>query len=118
MREKTKHTCYGSILRCPKKEYNKKIVIKSEDILFLLFREYLHRVSGIEIFTTNNKSNYFNFNKKFDLKKKIKEDFLYLISIIKITLIKIIIIIYKMKITMKKRFQKTAQLMMKMIILQ
>ena len=75
LREKTKNTCYGSILRCPKKEYNKKIVIKSEDILFLLFREYLHRVSGIEIFTTNNKSYYFNFNKKFDLKKENKRRF-------------------------------------------
>ena len=46
-REKSKHTCYGSILRCPKKELNKKIVIKIEDILFLLFCGYLHRVSGI-----------------------------------------------------------------------
>ena len=67
--EKTKNICYGSILKCPKKEFNRKIVIKSEDILFLLFREYFHRVSAIEIFTNNNKSYYFNFNKKFEIKK-------------------------------------------------
>ena len=78
MREKTKYTCYGSIFRCPKKEYNRKIVIKSEDILFLLFREYFHRTSAIEIFTNNNKSYYFNFNKKFNIKKIDKKKFPFL----------------------------------------
>ena len=66
--EKTKNLCYGSIFRCPKKEYNKKIIIKSENIIFLLIREYFHRVSAIEIFTNNHKSYYFNFSKKFDVK--------------------------------------------------
>ena len=71
--EKNKYVCYGSICRCPKKEYNRKIIIKSEDILFLLVREYYHRVSGIEIFTNNNKSYYFNFNRKFEAKIKFKK---------------------------------------------
>ena len=66
--EKNKNLCYGSIFRCPKKEYNKKIIIKSENIIFLLIREYFHRVSAIEIFTNNHKSYYFNFSKKFDVK--------------------------------------------------
>ena len=70
IREKMKNTCYGSIFKCPQREYNKKISIKSEDIIFILIREYFHRVSGIEIFTNNNKSYYFNFNKKFDVKVK------------------------------------------------
>ena len=65
-----KNICYGSIFKCPEREYNKKISIKSDDIIFILIREYFHRVSGIEIFTNNNKSYYFNFNKKFDVKDK------------------------------------------------
>ena len=69
IREKMKNACYGSIFKCPKREYDKKIIIKSEDIIFILIREYFHRVSGIEFFTNNNKSYYFNFNKKFDVKK-------------------------------------------------
>ena len=73
--EKNKDLCYGSICRCLKKEYNRKIIIKSEDIIFLLIREYFHRVSAIEIFTNNNKSYYFNFNKKFEPKiKKLKSN--------------------------------------------
>ena len=70
LREKMKNTCYGSIFKCPQREYNKKISIKSEDIILILIREYFHRVSGIEIFTNNNKSYYFNFNNKFNVKVK------------------------------------------------
>ena len=50
---------YGSVFEI-KKEYNKVIIIKSQDILFLLFRVYFHRISAIEIFTIKNKSYYFN----------------------------------------------------------
>ena len=55
-------TCYGSTFHCPKKDYGKKLVIKSKNILFILIREYYRRVSAIEIFTINNKSYLFNFN--------------------------------------------------------
>ena len=65
-----KNICFGAIFSTPKKEFNKKLVIKSDEIVFLLIREYYHRVSAIEIFTINNKSYYFNFNKKFNIKKK------------------------------------------------
>ena len=68
--EKNKSICYGSIFRCPEKEYSKKIIINSENIMFLLIREYFHRVSAIEIFTNNHKSYYFNFSKKFNVKTK------------------------------------------------
>ena len=58
--------CYGSIFPCPDKEYNKKIIIKSKEIIFILIRIYYHRVSAIEIFTLN-KSYYFNFNNLFEI---------------------------------------------------
>ena len=57
--------CYGSVFVCPSKESDRKIIIKSKDILFLLYRIYFHRISAIEIFTIN-KSYYFNFHNYFD----------------------------------------------------
>ena len=70
--------CYGSVFECPKREYNRSIIIKSNEILFVLIREYFHRVSAIEIFTLN-KSYYFNFYNKFDInsikKNKILNEF-------------------------------------------
>ena len=60
------YLCYGSVFECPPKESDRIIIIKSKDILFLLFRVYFHRISAIEIFTINNKSYYFNFYKQFD----------------------------------------------------
>ena len=54
--------CYGSIFPCLEKEYNRKILIKSKDIKFLLIRNYYRKTSAIEIFTyKSNKSYYFNF---------------------------------------------------------
>ena len=58
--------CYGSIFKTPNKEYNRKIIIKSKDITFILIREYFHRVSAIEIFTLN-KSYFFSFKKMFEI---------------------------------------------------
>ena len=58
--------CYGSIFPCPDKDYNRKIIIKSKEILFVLIRIYYHRVSAIEIFTLN-KSYYFNFKNMFEI---------------------------------------------------
>ena len=57
--------CYGSTFICPKSDYGKKLVIKSKNILFIIIREYYHRLSAIEIFTINNKSYLFNFNNSF-----------------------------------------------------
>ena len=61
----SKNLCYGSVFPCPKKDYGIIFNIKSRDILFILIREYYHRVSGIEIFTIYNKSYFFNFNNFF-----------------------------------------------------
>ena len=63
--ESKKNLCYGSVFPCPKKDYGIIFNIKSRDILFILIREYYHRVSGIEIFTFQNKSYFFNFNNLF-----------------------------------------------------
>ena len=59
--------CFGSIFPCPSKEYNKAIIIKSKDVLYFLFRVYFHRISAIEIFTSYNKSYYFNFCESFEI---------------------------------------------------
>ena len=61
--------CYGAIFSCPKKEYNRKLLIKSNDIKFILIRNYYRTNTGIEIFTyKSNKSYFFNFEVKYDLK--------------------------------------------------
>ena len=71
----SKNVCYGSIFPCPKKDYGIICNIKSKDILFILIREYYHRVSAIEIFTYDNKSYFFNFNNCFinDKNKNLNE---------------------------------------------
>ena len=58
--------CFGAVFPCPKKELKRNVIIKSKNILFILIRNYYHRVSGIEIFTIN-KSYYFNFKNPLDL---------------------------------------------------
>ena len=60
--------CYGSIFPFLIKEFNRKIIIKSEDIKFILIRNYYRRTSAMEIFTyKSNKSYYFNFKNDIDL---------------------------------------------------
>ena len=60
--------CYGSSFPMPQKEINRKIFIKSDDITFILIRNYYKRTSAIEIFTyKSNKSYYFNFKNIIDL---------------------------------------------------
>ena len=61
--------CFGSVFPCPKKEFNRKIVIYMEEINFILIRNYFKSTSAIEIFTNKNKSYYFNFNTSFNLAK-------------------------------------------------
>ena len=60
--------CYGASFPMPQKEINRKIFIKSNDITFILIRNYYRRTSAIEIFTyKSNKSYYFNFKNIIDL---------------------------------------------------
>ena len=55
------HLCYGSVFTCLQKDKNKLWFINGKDILFALIRIYFYRPSGLEIFTYDNKSYYFNF---------------------------------------------------------
>ena len=65
-----KDICYGSSFPCLTKELNRKLLIKSKDIKFILIRNYYRKSSALEIFTyKSNKSYYFNFNETIDLKK-------------------------------------------------
>ena len=59
--------CLGPSFPCLEKEYNKKILIESKNILFILIRYYFRKQSGLEIFTCNPyKSYYFNFKEIID----------------------------------------------------
>ena len=63
--------CFGSILPCCKKEYNKEYIFESKNIMFLILRNYYTKTSAIEIFTYDPyKSYYFNFKDEFESKKK------------------------------------------------
>ena len=55
-------TCYGSYFMFHKKDKNLyKISIEYSDIKYIFRRKYYYKDSGLEIFTINNKSFYFNF---------------------------------------------------------
>ena len=56
--------CYGSMFESMKKEKNRLIVIPRDKIVFVIRRIYYHRLSGLEIFTIDNKSYYFNLQKE------------------------------------------------------
>ena len=67
-----KKICYGSTFSCLKKDFNRKILIKSKDIKFILIRNYYRKTSALEIFTYKaNKSYYFNF---IDIIKNVQND--------------------------------------------
>ena len=55
--------------------YNLVKVIKFKDILFIMKREYFHRLSGLEIFTYNNKSYLFNFYDYFNITAEKKKKY-------------------------------------------
>ena len=61
--------CYGSVFPCLKKDRNRLIFIPKDKIMFVIIRVYYYRTSGLEIFTSDNKSYYFNFFQKFDKNK-------------------------------------------------
>ena len=68
------YLCLGSIFPFLERDYNKKIIIESNNILFMLIRTYYDKTSGIEIFTYNPyKSYYFNFKKIIKLNNIKKE---------------------------------------------
>ena len=62
--------CYGASFPCLKKDFNRRIMIKSKYIKFILIRNYYRKTSALEIFTYKpNKSYYFNFKENIVFKK-------------------------------------------------
>ena len=59
--EYNSNLCYGSVFQCLEKEEKRILVIPINKILFVLLRIYFYRNTGLEIFTIDNKSYYFNF---------------------------------------------------------
>ena len=57
--------CYGSVFSCLEKDRKRLISIPKDNIMFVIKRIYYYRPSGLEIFTFNNKSYYFNFFEDF-----------------------------------------------------
>ena len=67
--------CLGPNFPCLEKEFNNKILIKSNNILFMIIRNYYNKTSGVEIFTYNPyKSYYFNFKSIIDINDIINTD--------------------------------------------
>jgi len=67
--DQERHTCFGSYFVCHPKDndlYN--IRIKYNDIKWIFRRRYYYQNSGLEIFTINNKTFYFNF--KFEKQRE------------------------------------------------
>ena len=58
--------CYGSVFSCLKKDKKRLIFIPKDKIMFIIIRVYYYRTSGLEIFTSDNKSYYFNFFQEFN----------------------------------------------------
>ena len=58
--------CYGSIFPFLEKEKNRIIFLPKEKIVFAIIRIYYQRISGLEIFTRDNKSYYFNFKEEIN----------------------------------------------------
>ena len=69
-----RQTCFGSYFIChPKDRDLYKISIKYSDIKWLFRRRYYYQNSALEIFTTTNKTFYFNFKVEANREVVIKE---------------------------------------------
>ena len=69
-----RQTCFGSYFVChPKDKDLYKISLNYEDIKWFFRRRYYYKNSGLEIFTVNNKSFYFNFKYEEDREIVISE---------------------------------------------
>ena len=72
--DQDRQTCFGSYFVChPKDKDLYQITINYKDIKWIFRRRYYYKNSGIEIFTTTNKSFYFNFKYEKDRETVIDE---------------------------------------------
>ena len=70
--------CYGSIFKNHKKDKdNVSFYIDYSKIKYMFIRVYFYRESGLEIYTTTNKSYYLNFKTKEDMHSFLNEILLY-----------------------------------------
>ena len=75
-KEYNHHLCYGSVFPCSEKDKKKFIIIPKYKIMFAIRRIYYYRLSGLEIFTSDNKSYYFNLSEELKENNNIiKENF-------------------------------------------
>ena len=67
--DQERHTCFGSYFVChPKDKDLYKISINYNDIKWIFRRRYYYKNSALEIFTTTNKTFYFNF--KYEIERE------------------------------------------------
>ena len=59
--------CYGSVFSCLEKDKKRLIILPKDKIMFAIIRVYYYSLSGLEIFTIDNKSYYFNFRETISL---------------------------------------------------
>ena len=72
--DQDRHTCFGSYLVCHHKDKDLyKISIDYNDIKYIFRRRYYYKNSALEIYTTTNKSYYFNFKYEKDRETVINE---------------------------------------------
>ena len=72
--DQERKTCFGSFFVChPKDKDLYKIAINYNDIKWIFKRKYYYNNSALEIFTTTNKSFYFNFKFENDRNVVLKE---------------------------------------------
>ena len=72
--DQDRHTCFGSYLVCHHKDKDLyKISINYNDIKWIFRRRYYYKNSALEIYTTTNKSYYFNFKYEKDREIVINE---------------------------------------------
>jgi len=72
--DQTRKTCFGSYFVChPKDKDLYKISINYDDIKWIFKRKYYYTNSAIEVFTTTNKTFYFNFKYEKDRESVLQE---------------------------------------------
>ena len=72
--DQTRKTCFGSYFVChPKDKDLYKISINYDDIKWIFKRKYYYTNSALEVFTTTNKTFYFNFKYENDRESVLSE---------------------------------------------
>ena len=79
-RKNNSDLCFGSTFHYMEKEKNRLICIPKEKIVFAIKRVYYHKLSAIEIFTSDNKSYYFNFRDEVENIKEKLNKFIFLLN--------------------------------------